>query len=131
MADAAAAAPAAHDATRVREPVVYVIEPPRGRSYVGFTTHLARRLRQHNGAIKGGARRTARARGTWALRFFIRGFESKKEALRFEWALQHPARSLAMRAFAARGFSSSARLATARAAVAGVDRWRGLEVVIP
>jgi putative endonuclease len=37
---------------------VYVLQSRRGRTYVGITTDLGRRLRQHNGELAGGARAT-------------------------------------------------------------------------
>ena len=57
-------------------------------TYVGITNNLARRLRQHNGAIKGGARRT-RQHQPWALVATVVGFQNKQQALQFEWAVHH------------------------------------------
>ena len=42
----------------------------RGRTYVGYTVDPRRRLRQHNGEIKGGARRTAAVAG-WRFLFVV------------------------------------------------------------
>ena len=62
------------------------------RSYVGATTDIARRLRQHNSEIKGGAKYT-RGAVDWTYLFRVSGFEngasSGNEALQFEWALKH------------------------------------------
>jgi structure-specific endonuclease subunit SLX1 len=55
------------------------------RTYVGATVDPDRRLRQHNGALKGGARATSRVPGGWYRVCYLKGFESKREALRFEW----------------------------------------------
>ncbi|MBK9031978.1 MAG: GIY-YIG nuclease family protein [Myxococcales bacterium] len=43
---------------------VYVLVSGRGRTYVGITTDVGRRLRQHNGELAGGARAT-RAHRPW------------------------------------------------------------------
>ena len=53
------------------------------RTYVGATTDLVRRQRQHNGALAGGARATRSGR-PWALRAHCEGFRCWREALRFE-----------------------------------------------
>jgi predicted GIY-YIG superfamily endonuclease len=59
-------------------------------TYVGATLDLARRLRQHNGEIKGGAKYTRLgAKGSWAVVFTVQGFREQREALQFEWALKH------------------------------------------
>lgn len=46
---------------------------PRGPTYVGYTVDPARRLRQHNGELRGGPRRTSRvgAGRRWAFLFVV------------------------------------------------------------
>ena len=60
----------------------------RRRSYVGVTVNLKRRLRQHNGQIKGGAKAT-RGRGPWSIIATITGLPSKRVAMQLEWALHN------------------------------------------
>ena len=59
--------------------------------YIGKTNNPERRLRQHNGELAGGAKTTSRA-GPWKHEYLI-SLETEKEALQFEWALQHIHRS--------------------------------------
>jgi predicted GIY-YIG superfamily endonuclease len=66
---------------------VYWITSER-RSYVGATVCPTKRLRQHNGELAGGARRT-RGRGDWSFRCVVSGFRTWKEALQFEWAFKY------------------------------------------
>ena len=61
------------------------------RNYIGATTCIERRLRQHNGELKGGARRTC-GRGPWTIHCHIQGFRTWKEALQFEWAFKYYSR---------------------------------------
>ena len=62
------------------------------RTYVGATTDPARRLRQHNGEIRGGARST---RGRqWQLVCTVGAFEDKSSALRWERIVKCRARGL-------------------------------------
>lgn len=63
----------------------------RCRSYVGYTVDPRRRLRQHNGEIKGGARRTRKGGGGWAFLFVIQvdsDLWDKHLALSLEWHLK-------------------------------------------
>jgi len=61
--------------------------------YVGVTNNMHRRLRQHNGELKrGGAKYTSRYR-PWRIAATVRHFNTETEALQFEWAWQHPART--------------------------------------
>jgi len=55
------------------------------RTYVGATIDVERRLKQHNGELGGGAIATSRVPGGWYRVCYVQGFESKREALRFEW----------------------------------------------
>lgn len=60
------------------------------RTYVGCTrtNQLSRRLRQHNGEIKGGARAT-RGHRPWQMVLSIDGM-IKRSALQLEWRLHRP-----------------------------------------
>lgn len=49
---------------------VYCIENPKGITYIGKSTDIIRRCRQHNGELKGGAKFT-RNKGEWKLVFAI------------------------------------------------------------
>lgn len=62
-----------------------------GKAYIGATVDPTRRLRQHNGELAGGARRT-RDRGPWSFVCVVSGFRTWREALQFEWAFKFHAR---------------------------------------
>ncbi|KAG9039258.1 Slx4p interacting protein [Tulasnella sp. JGI-2019a] len=73
------------------------ISKPNSRpTYIGSTTHPPRRLRQHNGEITAGARKTRKGR-PWIMTMNVFGFPSKLAALQFEWAWQNPNRSRHLR----------------------------------
>ena len=61
------------------------------KSYVGVTNNLARRLRQHNGIIVGGARYT-RASRPWAF-FAVFQLSNRHDALSIEWKIKHQKKS--------------------------------------
>ncbi|KAL2633779.1 hypothetical protein R1flu_005258 [Riccia fluitans] len=68
----------------------------RTRFYIGCTVDPRRRLRQHNGELAQGARLTKEKR-PWEMVLCVYGFPSHVAALQFEWAWQHPLKSLAVR----------------------------------
>ena len=79
---------------------VYVIQSeqtrPGGRPgfyYVGCTTDPSRRIRQHNGLIRGGGRWTAKHRN-WAPRALWGPYKGQSEALKAEYALKHGKRGV-------------------------------------
>ena len=59
-----------------------------GCTYAGVSPDPTRRLRQHNGEIKGGAKYTTSKGPGWRHLCLIKGF-SKIQALQFEWAVKH------------------------------------------
>jgi len=73
-----------------------------GKTYNGYTNDLTRRLRQHNGEIKGGARSTTRAVASgdrpWEYLAVVRAAKTqeeeydftKREALSLEWHIRYP-----------------------------------------
>ena len=67
---------------------VYIIQN-KHYTYVGSSNNPKRRLRQHNGEIKGGAKYTLSKGQGWSHILLISGFQNKIQALQFEWALKH------------------------------------------
>lgn len=65
--------------------VVYLLVSSDGSTYVGATVDRNRRLRQHNGALKGGAKATSRKPGDWIRHCYVSGFPDNHAALSFEW----------------------------------------------
>jgi len=67
-----------------------LVNAARTHSYAGYTVNPARRLRQHNGEICGGAMYTKRTTpGQWEFAMVIEcGDWTKRQALSFEWHLK-------------------------------------------
>ena len=71
----------------------YILSNPKwpGKTYAGYTVCPARRLRQHNGGLKGGAKYTARFKPDWEFVCLITSPQfTKNTGLSFEWSLHHP-----------------------------------------
>lgn len=107
--------------------VVYCLVTPNERyTYVGATKNLKRRLRQHNGEIKGGAKYTKRCK-SWRVLFYLEGFaDSRKgwrETLSCEWHLKHVSRYR-------RGSSPVARRERNAKTLLNRDRWSHLRKVV-
>ena len=83
-------------------PRVYLLRQERGARYYVGVGWPKRRLLQHNGVRPGGARRTSTGR-PWALVLEVHGFANRREALRFEWRLQHPSQAYELRGHPALG----------------------------
>ena len=72
-----------------------LIREDSGASYVGATKDMGHRLRQHNGAIKGGAHYTTSALSaghSWELLCNVSGFPTWQATLQFEWRWKHISR---------------------------------------
>jgi predicted GIY-YIG superfamily endonuclease len=67
--------------------VVYVLVSSVGRTYVGITIDQGRRLAQHNGQARGGARAT-RAGRPWRVGAVYGPFPDRGSALRMELAVK-------------------------------------------
>lgn len=59
------------------------------RTYIGSTMNIKRRLRQHNGLIKGGAKATHHMR-PYEIICILTGFKDFNTALKCEWLIKHP-----------------------------------------
>jgi len=76
---------------------VYLLASTTGNTYIGATVNLDRRLRQHNGEIKGGARCTTTRvtlGETWRRVAYVSGFPDWTAALQFEWRWKQLSRKL-------------------------------------
>jgi predicted GIY-YIG superfamily endonuclease len=68
----------------------YIIKSDTGKTYVGKTNDLLRRLREHNGEIKGGAKYTTSNGNKWEFIGYITGFKNESNCLSCEWRIKHP-----------------------------------------
>ncbi len=66
---------------------MYIVKCSDGTLYTGITNDLERRLSQHNGKMRGGARYTS-SRGPVQL-MHVEKFPSRKEAAKREWEIKH------------------------------------------
>ena len=75
--------------TKLDIPWIFYIIENSGYTYAGVSPYYQRRLRQHNGEIKGGAKYTISKGPGWKHICLVSGFRNKIEALQFEWAVKH------------------------------------------
>lgn len=64
--------------------VYIILSEVSNRTYVGMTNNVIRRLRQHNGEIKGGAKYTTSGR-PWKHHMVLGPYETISEACKVEW----------------------------------------------
>ncbi len=71
----------------------YIIYNSKDRTYNGYTVNLERRLRQHNGYLKGGARATHN-RGPWCFLCVLTSecWDCISTAMQHEWSIKYPTR---------------------------------------
>ena len=75
---------------KVQQYYVYILRSlVSTKTYVGFSVDPQHRLRQHNGELVGGAKRTLRGR-PWKIVCYLTGFADKHTALQCEWIQHHP-----------------------------------------
>jgi structure-specific endonuclease subunit SLX1 len=67
-------------------------------SYIGYTIDLKRRIRQHNGLIKKGAKYTS-SRGPFRIVAYVGPFHDKRFAQKFEWAWKNAQKSKLLKPF--------------------------------
>lgn len=78
--------------------------PSAQRTYIGVTTDVTRRLRQHNKEIKGGAKSTSKYSG-WIIHCTLEGLKNRSEAQRWEKIVKGRVRGLVAREQAFRDLS--------------------------
>lgn len=71
------------------KPWIFYIIKNGNSTYAGVSPDPVRRLRQHNGEIKGGAKYTRSKGPGWEHVCFVKGFQNKIQTLQFEWAVKH------------------------------------------
>tara|TARA_B100000424_G_C22929590_1_gene494534 strand:+ start:1039 stop:1416 length:378 start_codon:yes stop_codon:yes gene_type:complete len=76
---------------------VYFIEATNGRTYIGATVDLDKRIRQHNCEIKGGALATSievKKGETWSYVCYIENCPTWNAALQCEWKWKYISRQI-------------------------------------
>lgn len=71
----------------------YIVKNEKNNTYNGYTNNLKRRIRQHNGEIKGGARATCN-RGPWSFLAILTSpcWDCISTAMKHEWSIKYPTR---------------------------------------
>jgi predicted GIY-YIG superfamily endonuclease len=70
-------------------PWSFYIVQNKGCTYAGVSPDPVKRLRKHNGEIGGGAKYTLSKGPGWTHVCLVHGFQTKIQALQFEWASKH------------------------------------------
>jgi predicted GIY-YIG superfamily endonuclease len=73
----------------VEAPWSFYIIQNHGCTYAGVSPDPVKRLRKHNGEISGGAKYTQSKGPGWTHVCLVHGFQTKNQALQFEWAVKH------------------------------------------
>ena len=97
------------------------------RTYNGSTNDPRRRLRQHNGELKGGARATSRAGPGWRVIALVAGFPDHVNALQCEWRIKCPSGRPGLRETTWKGPAGRVR---GLGHVLGLEKWTG-QTTIP
>lgn len=71
------------------DPWSFYIIQNKGCTYAGVSPDPVKRLRKHNGEISGGAKYTQSKGPGWTHVCLVHGFQTKTQALQFEWAVKH------------------------------------------
>jgi predicted GIY-YIG superfamily endonuclease len=71
------------------EPWSFYIIQNKGYTYAGVSPDPVKRLRKHNGELSGGAKYTQSKGPGWTHVCLVHGFQTKIQALQFEWAVKH------------------------------------------
>lgn len=58
-------------------------------TYIGITNNLNKRIKQHNGKLKNGAKSTRMNKNKWSYHTIIGEFSTISKAMRFEWYWKH------------------------------------------
>tara|TARA_B100000683_G_C12461858_1_gene544446 strand:+ start:1047 stop:1421 length:375 start_codon:yes stop_codon:yes gene_type:complete len=75
--------------SNIEKPWSFYIIQNKQFTYAGVSPDVHRRLRQHNGEIVGGAKYTTSKGPGWIHVCFVHGFQTKQQAMQFEWAVKH------------------------------------------
>ena len=73
----------------MEKPWIFYIIKNKNCTYAGVSPDPVRRLRQHNGEIKGGAKYTTSKGPGWEHICLVSGFHNKIQSMQFEWAVKH------------------------------------------
>ena len=71
------------------DPWSFYIIQNKGCTYAGVSPDPVKRLRKHNGELSGGAKYTQSKGPGWTHVCLVHGFQTKNQALQFEWAVKH------------------------------------------
>ena len=79
----------ASEAASEEAPWSFYIIQNQGYTYAGVSPDPVKRLRKHNGELSGGAKYTQSKGPGWTHVCLVHGFQTKIQALQFEWAVKH------------------------------------------